>query len=374
MLVAPRPVQDVGGSPDRSIYEDGTGDSRGYYADGAYVGKVTPIGDSESRPQEAQAAYFESLVRRFRKLHDQLSTIPPQIVIDGISSNHPSHMTNSREDMRSWRWRLFNTDPQPAQLAIMDKSTVFKLLRLILTNNGALGGKTIISSRLSRWIWGLLAKVPVSGELMSEEVGLIREIGKRAVWLGVEMRGVNIRELYKEDAEEDDDDEIVVDYELGDSKDAEPETIADVARIIGPVIPIADDTSMNADGAGEDSAYVEPDVPTSVVFSSRAEAILAQQTTNGPTKAMENEECVPNKAEEADRIAARKQRLLASLEEEREPSASAEEVEATAQEAQKEGAHRSALENARITVDMIITIAGEIYGQRDLLEFRSEWD
>ena len=371
--MAPRPVQDVGESPDRSIYEDGTGDSRGYYADGAYVANVTPIDDSESTPQEAQAAYFESLLQRFRKLHDQLSTTPPQIVIDGLSSNHPSYMSNSREDMRSWRWRLFNTDPQPAQLAIMDKSTVFKLLRLILTNNGALGGKTIISSRLSRWIWGLLAKLPVSGELMSEEVGLIREIGKRAVWLGVEMRGVDIRELYKEDAEGDDDDEVVIDYELDDGKDAEPETIA--TRIIGPVLPNADDTSLNADRAGEDSANVEPDVPTPVVFNSRAEAILAQQTTNGTKEAIEElEEGESNEAEEADRIAAMKQRLLASLEEEREPSASAEEVEATAKEAQKELDHRSALENAKITVDMIITIAGEIYGQRDLLEFRSEWD
>lgn len=374
MLVAPRPGQDVGKSPDRSIYEDGVGDSRGYYADGAYIGNVTPIDDSESTPQEARAAFFRSLLERFRRLHDQLSTTPPQIVIDGLSSNHPSHMSNSREDMRSWRWRLFNTDPQPAQLAIMDKSTVFKLIKLILTNNGALGGKTIISSRLSRWIWGLLAKVPVSGELMSEEVGLIREIGKRAVWLGVEMRGVDIRELYKEDAEGDDDDEVVVDYEFDDGRDAEPKAIADGTRIIGPVLPNAADIFMNADRAGEDSANVEPDVPAPVVFNSRAEAILAQQTTNGTTEAIEQLEDELNEAEEADKIAAMKQRLLASLEEEREPSASAEEVEATAQEAQKEGDHRSALENAKITVDMIITIAGEIYGQRDLLEFRSEWD
>lgn len=373
--MAPRPVQDVGEGLDRSIYEDGTGDSRGYYADGAYVGNVTPTDDSESTPQEAQVAYFESLLQRFRKLHDQLSTAPPQIVIDGLSSNHPSHMSNSREDMRSWRWRLFNTDPQPAQLAIMDKSTVFKLLRLILTNNGALGGKTLISSRLSRWIWGLLAKVPVSGELMSEEVGLIREIGKRAVWLGVEMRGVDIRELYKEDADGDDDDEVVVDYELDDGKDAEPETIADGTRIIGPVLPNADDTSMDAIGAGEHRLDIAPDVPPLFVFKSRAEAILAQQTTNGTTEAIgELEEGDTNEAEEADRIAAMKQHLLVSLEEEREPFASAEEVEATAQEAQKQDHHESALENAKITVDMIITIAGEVYGQRDLLEFRSEWD
>ncbi len=30
--------------------------------------------------------------------------------------------------------------------------------------------------------------------------------------------------------------------------------------------------------------------------------------------------------------------------------------------------------NAKATVDMIITVAGEMYGQRDLLEFRGQWE
>jgi hypothetical protein len=30
--------------------------------------------------------------------------------------------------------------------------------------------------------------------------------------------------------------------------------------------------------------------------------------------------------------------------------------------------------NAKATIDMIITVAGEVYGQRDLLEFRETWD
>jgi hypothetical protein len=29
--------------------------------------------------------------------------------------------------------------------------------------------------------------------------------------------------------------------------------------------------------------------------------------------------------------------------------------------------------NTRVTIDMIITIVGELYGQRDLLEFRDSW-
>jgi len=30
--------------------------------------------------------------------------------------------------------------------------------------------------------------------------------------------------------------------------------------------------------------------------------------------------------------------------------------------------------NTRATVDMIITVVGEVYGQRDLLEFREVWE
>ena len=74
-----------------------------------------------------------------------------------------------------------------AQLARMDRATSLKLLRLLTNDKLAMGGNTIPSERLSRWIWGVLARLPDSGELNSEEIGLVRDLGKRAVWLGVVM-------------------------------------------------------------------------------------------------------------------------------------------------------------------------------------------
>lgn len=383
MLVAPKPAQHGIKSPDRSIYEDGTGDNRGFYSEGAYVGaSIKESSDSlfaDGIVRGAQEVYFETLLKRFHKLHDQLSRKPPQMVIDGLSSSHPSFMTSSREDLRSWRWRLFNTDPQPAQLAIMDKGTVFKILRLILTNNGALGGKTLISSRLSRWIWGLLAKVPDSGELTSEEVGLIRELGKRAVWLGVEMRGVDIRELYREKNCGDDNEEenVVVVSDIDDRNDADSETATDGVRIIGPVMPSTEEASTNGvnvgDPATEENAFVTPPI----VYNTRGEDIQAQQANsraNAPINEVEEGETGEDEEDQA-RIAAMKQRLLAGLSNENNKgtldAVAMSDVEA---EAPQKTDHKSDLDNAKITVDMIITIAGEVYGQRDLLEFREEWE
>lgn len=382
LLVAPKPAQHEIESPDRSIYEDGIGDSRGFYSEGAYVGaSIKESSDPTSGNRvlrEAQEVYFETLLKRFHKLHDQLSTRPPQIVIDGLSSNHPSFMTNSREDLRSWRWRLFNTDPQPAQLAIMDKGTVFKLLRLILTNNGALGGKTLITSRLSRWIWGLLAKVPVSGELMSEEVGLIRELGKRAVWLGVEMRGVDIRELYREENDGDDDEkEVIADFDIDDGNDVDSKTVTDGGRIIGPIMPSREEASSDGGNAGVDATEENAFITPPIVYNSRAEAIQAQQADNGtnaPVDGAEERETGEGEEDQA-QMAAMKERLLAGLSDENNYGAlNAEALNGVEAEPPQKTDYKSDLDNAKITVDMIITIAGEVYGQRDLLEFREEWE
>ena len=262
----------------------------------------------------------------------------------------------------------------------MDKGTVFRLLRLILTNNGALGGKTPISRRLSRWIWGLLAKLPVSGELMSEEVGLIRELGKRAVWLGVEMRGVDIRELYKED-DEDDDEELVVDFEIIDGADIDPERATKSNRVIGPVIPRMEEGPSEVSRSGEAPNAVEEDLAPPAVFGSRAEAICSQQSALH-TKKLVMEEAEVGKADDAGvdkdeeaRITALKERLLASLD--NQDSSEIPEADLIVNEdayLAQESDHHADLDNAKITVDMIITIAGEVYGQRDLLEFREEWD
>ena len=66
-----------------------------------------------------------------------------------------------------------------------------RLLRIIL------GGKFLrknqeLRERTSRWIWALLARLPDKGELDYQEIGWIRELGKRAVLLMVSLAEMEV--------------------------------------------------------------------------------------------------------------------------------------------------------------------------------------
>lgn len=187
VLVAPKPILDEGEEEDRTIYDDGVGDSRGFYSDGAYTAAPDPQPDTTADIPPARhlrTKYFEKILQRFEHLREQLSNTPPDHVVEKLDQNHDSYMSASAADYRKWRWRVINTEPMNAQLARMDRATSLKLLRLLTNDKLGMGGSTVPSERLSRWIWGVLARLPDSGELNSEEIGLVRDLGKRAVWLG----------------------------------------------------------------------------------------------------------------------------------------------------------------------------------------------
>ncbi|OBT55623.1 hypothetical protein VE04_04825 [Pseudogymnoascus sp. 24MN13] len=189
VLVAPRPILEGDEEEDRTMYDDGVGDSRGFYSDGAYTAAPDPQPDTPEIPpaKHLRAMYFEKILERFEHLREQLGNTPPDDIVEKLDQNHDSYMSASAPDYRKWRWRVINTEPMNAQLARMDRATSLKLLRLLTNDKLAMGGSTIPTERLSRWIWGVLARLPDSGELNSEEIGLVRDLGKRAVWLGVVM-------------------------------------------------------------------------------------------------------------------------------------------------------------------------------------------
>jgi len=244
LLVAPKPVPEEGEDQDRSIYNDGLGDSRGFYSDGAYT--AAPILSSSPTPSSAPAlrsprdVYFEKILERFKTLRDRLSNIPPRHVVERLSKDHTSYMSASAEDYRKWRWRITHTEPMTAQLAGMDKGTVLRLLRLVVNDKCALGGKAILTAQLSRWIWGILARLPERGELNSEEIGVVRDLGKRAVWISVEMRGVDTSGLDDGRGDEnEEDEEIVLDVEANDSEERPEDGCANKLErpMIGPILP-----------------------------------------------------------------------------------------------------------------------------------------
>ncbi|GAW26072.1 putative aspartyl-tRNA synthetase protein [Rosellinia necatrix] len=209
---------------DRTIYEDGMGDFRGYYEDGAYVaapdnrraeegeddderGTEEERDGSESgsdRPRnssvdEIRDAYFTSITDRYIALRKRLQANPPQSVLDALPATNPTEVGAWKRGVNTfqkWESRLRETEPLPAQIAAMHKDSVFRLLRVLLACK-FLRAKTQVRERTSRWVWALLARLPDKGELDYMEVGWIRELGKRAVLLMVTLAELEVlREHY----------------------------------------------------------------------------------------------------------------------------------------------------------------------------------
>ncbi|PQE05992.1 v-snare protein [Rutstroemia sp. NJR-2017a BBW] len=297
----PRTTNSTNGH-DRSIYENGVGDFRGYYEDGAYYA-APDIEDSDGA-QDPQLAYFDSILTRFEALRQQLQKAPPPELVKKLDADHPIHLGRlDTKNSRWWRWKMRTVNPTSVQLASMDKTTVFKLLRLVLGGTLLSTGKDV-DEKVSRWVWGLLGRLPDRGELTSEEVGIIRELGKKAVSVARGLREDKVEEAEAEDEEEDGE------------------------------VPETDDQPVTA---AEDPAEL-------AAYKAR---ILASISANANTSAE-----VPTEAE-------------AETEREAQPLSSAKTVSLETAKAAKW--------NTRATINMIITVAGELYGQRDLLELREVW-
>ena len=146
----------------------------------------------------------------------------------------------------------------------MDQSIILRLLRLV---KRTLYRSTNLTPAKSAWIFSLLAKLGDVGTLDNDAVSVVRELGKKAVWV---LCGFGAKATA--DATED----------LIEASDA---------------------------SAGE-----EPD--------------RTRRNTSSPPPDVSEEQDVPEI-----------------------PDA-----------------------NTRATLDMIISVVGECYGQRDLLQFREEWD
>jgi hypothetical protein len=356
LLVAPKKVE----HDSRAIYEDGVGDYRGWYEDGAYCSAPQDnLGSSSETVEEGvtgidpRVAYFDSILARYETLRTQLHQTPPPEVMDKLDKDHPIHVGRLNVEVaRWWRWMMRAVDPAPAQLASMDKGTVFRLLG-ILTSGTALKRGAEIQVGVSRWAWGLLAKLPDRGELTSEEIGIIRELGKKAVLVGLGFNkeqqweeGMNEVEAGFEDEYEGgeavvNDDEIDLDPGGGDDSEFE--------------------ITQSSKTAGEEQK-IGPQLPADLLT-----------TIETQDQSSDNQITVPEDGEApSEDLAAAKVRILQALKTANTED-STQEAEIHDEEAALAAQRTAARWNTKATVDMIITVAGEIYGQRDLLEFRQTW-
>lgn len=331
-----------------------------------------------------------------------------------------------------WEGRLRGTDPLPAQIAAMHKDSVFRLLRILLTTKFLRTGSQV-RERTSRWLWALLARLPDKGELDYMEVGWVRELGKRAVLLMVSLAELEVlkehydvagssagdQDEYEVNVDVDDcfsditpsgdipldpadaptpdmveDDELALDSKASATKSYTRQTLHDPinatpgsnnASLRTPNHDEASDVEMQLDSDMEDGEVAdEPPSPRSdhTADIEAAKARLLAQLDGDIADGGEAEDCHPLSASAmpvtrpkstTPPITSDAQTAPTPTEADADQEEGEYEPDDDDEEAEDDSSYREldrAKVNERATLNMILTVAGEFYGQRDLLEFR----
>ena len=381
LLVAPTtPI-----SEDEKLYADYP---QGYYADGAYTAAPVlpsyPIKDNEIEDADPQEAYYTALHKRFSSLTNTLHSPSPAVVTSAQSFYSATHGT--------WRAKILYSQPTMALLSQIQQETVMRglnVLETLLTTKNLVKGK-----ELGAWAWGLLARCRPVGEMGSEEVGILRSLGKRAVWV---LRGMVAGRDEEAMAEEDVEFDVKVELER--------DSVAELGEMGLDENP----TGLPEDAKEGEHGEVKEPLPfahggSEFLRSTKADMLHKPIPTLGAFDASSMDPLEPpstqsNPAENPsdDPLVQARHRLISSL-----PSSSSHTtipatlINATidasssdlppppaALEVESPKGNKSAIENGEerdvetviyATLDMIVTVVGEFYGQRDLLNGRVLWE
>ena len=342
---------------------------QGYYSDGAYTAIPHPQSNprqartngEEQEDQDPQEAYYASLSARFTKLTQTLQSLPPR----SAPANADDYYLDWK-GRRLWYGKIMNTAPTMVLLAQLTQESVVNGLGVVgsLVTFSHLSGDR--SKNIGAWAWGLLGRCREVGQMCSEEVGVLRKVGKQAVWLlrrisageiiggDKDMMDANVGEDNVEDGEVEDGDE-----EDGDGGEeyvedgTESPDAMDAEDAYSPSFdPILQNTSRQNGNNEIHSPTTNPDTDV----AKAKQRVLDSLATNHPpdTNPSNSEDCEPNRAPTLYPTTEKKSNERVNLTE----SASPDEKKAT----------------MIATLDMLVTIIGECYGQRDLLGGRLLWD
>lgn len=331
---------------------------QGYYSDGAYTAIPLPHsnptrthtngGQKEDEDEDPQEAYYASLSARFTELSKILQSLPPRTA----PTNTDVYYVEWR-GIRLWRAKILNTTPNMVLLAQLTQESVvcgLGVLPSLLTLANLKGER---GKKIGAWAWGLLGRCRDVGQMSSEEVGVLRKLGKQAVWL---LRRISAGEIIGAENEPDEDPEEEEEKDDEENEEGKEELMEDGA-----------DPPDAADVEDGYSPSIDPITTTAI-------------TQNG------NSDPHPPAPDSASAIAKAKQQILDSLQTststptpthpvtEPEPEVDGEEGGYPTEKNSTADDDKRAKMTIHPTLDMLVTIIGEFYGQRDLLDGRLLWD
>jgi regulator of vacuolar morphogenesis len=300
----------------------------------------------EELSTDTQSLYYDLLRRRFLILHSTLGCSPPLSAVTALGASHPiSIPLSSSAAYWEWRYLLPTVDPQMAQLACMEMDSVLRLLDLAgrLMPGIVKQRDAIKIRRIGAWVWGLLGRCRDVGQLDSEDVAEIRGLGKIAVEVLTELRESKLK-LRESELKLDN----IESYEQGESS-----VFKDAAA--GEEVETNDVTEQI--GANEHDHQCEHLNPT----TNSCNTLEPLPARNDMESQPDPESLEAAKAQLQDRLQPDEEAPPCEIRDEKESLEMGEEA-------------INISRNIHAMLDMVITVVGEFYGQRDLLNARDIWE
>ncbi|KAJ5582342.1 hypothetical protein N7535_000962 [Penicillium sp. DV-2018c] len=301
-----------------------------FFVDEAYVAPKYDLNTDKAGPSSAkstiypdtQTSYYNLLRHRFLLLRSTLRCSPPAEAINALDDDHPISLPrNAVSAHKAWRRLLIAVDPQMVQLACMDMASVLEVLEILarMVSDVVRSEDTQRVRRIGAWAWGLLGKCWEVGQLSTQEVGIIRNLGKRAATILQKVQELENR------LSEDDDWSVTEEEKTHISAQAQQESTS------------------------RDEMEAMQEAP---------EAMEAHCSSMSGTSLEQSE------------LEAAKARLQAQL---RGDDNTVETLANSDHDGDHEEDYEELTKQTHVLLDMIITVVGEFFGQRDLLEKREVW-
>lgn len=321
---------------------------QGYYADGAYtaITKIdNDVGTQHSDEEDPQEAYYTSLLKRFAELSSLLQHSP-------TVNNTLSLVMNTAQALNSGsnsRWRsVLGTRPSMVLTGLLSQEAVLQGLRKL--ENQLTIEKLGKTNYIGLWAWGLLGRCRDVGQMDSEAIGILRDLGKKAICL---LRGIQASSHGFDD-----------DY--GDSD------ISGVENGGG-----LKDFEMSQRSDSRNGSLAPEPMTTSAIHNP---ASFPVQTLSGPlADAHSIHELDAEKAKKAASLL-QETGISSGVHKPRSPTSSSRSPLPPSSDQQQDTSGHLNQETEggqwtqiRATLDIIITVVGECYGQKDLLDGRLVW-
>ena len=180
-------------------------DEQGWYNDGAYTAAMDPtIATPVAEPPTALSLWHNALLASFRSVRQSLHANPPTPLLPlAVSPSLPV-----RKQRSLWQQHIFNTHPTPKELWGIDQQTVLRLLKW-LTQRMSEMAKHKNGRCWSQWLWGLLVRLDDC--LTADETSIVRELGKRCLIIrermAISLQGGRVSDDQREEEAECDEDE-----------------------------------------------------------------------------------------------------------------------------------------------------------------------